>query len=114
MKRISTSLLTALALLAAAPPLLAQTAAPATSTQAAAPASDDWTSGEVRRVDAANQRLSLRHGEIKNLNMPAMSMVFGVRDAALLQGLKAGDKVRFVVIDEGGGKLTITALERVN
>ncbi len=114
MKRIGTSLLTTLALFAVVPPLMAQTPAPAAGAQATAPASNDWTTGEVRRVDAANQRISLRHDEIKNLNMPPMAMAFGVRDAALLQGLKAGDKVRFVVISEGGGKLTITALERVN
>ena len=46
--------------------------------------------------------------------MPPMTMAFAVRDPAWLNGLKAGDKVRFTVVDEGGGKLTVTALERVD
>ena len=55
----------------------------------------DLSEGEVTRVDAAALKVTLRHGELKNLNMPPMTMVFRVQDAALLAPLKAGDKVRF-------------------
>ena len=96
-----------LALSAAPVPVLAQSPA-----AAAAPAAAAWTQGEVRRIDAANARLTLRHGEIRNLGMPPMTMTFGLRDPALLAGLKVGDQVRFTAVDAGGGQLAITALER--
>lgn len=70
----------------------------------AAPAlgADDLTDGEVRKVDKALAKLTLKHGDIKNLDMPAMTMVFGVKDKALLDKVKPGDKVRFRAVKEGG------------
>lgn len=56
----------------------------------------DLTEGEVRKVDKDNQKITLRHGEIKHLDMPGMTMVFRVKDAALLEHVKTGDKVAFV------------------
>ena len=50
---------------------------------------------EVRRVDTRANTVTLRHGDIKNLDMPPMTMVFQVKDTAWLQQIKAGDKVRF-------------------
>ena len=50
---------------------------------------------EVRKVDKDAKKITLKHGEIKNLEMPAMTMVFQVKDAALLEKVKVGDKVRF-------------------
>jgi Cu(I)/Ag(I) efflux system protein CusF len=64
-------------------------------------AGDDWTQAEIRRVDIANKRMTLKHGEIKSLDMPPMTMVFYVDDVALLQGLKEGDSVRVRVRLEG-------------
>lgn len=55
----------------------------------------DWVEGEVRRVDAAARKITLRHGDIPALAMPPMTMVFQVRDAALLEGLQVGQRVRF-------------------
>ncbi|QAZ40017.1 RND transporter [Methylibium sp. Pch-M] len=66
--------------------------------------------GEVRKVDAAQNRITLKHGEIKHLDMPPMSMVFQVQDPALLAKVKAGDKVRFSV-DRIDGVYTVTAIE---
>jgi Cu/Ag efflux protein CusF len=63
---------------------------------------DSMTAAEVRRVDKAQSRVTLRHEPIKNLDMPAMTMVFRVRDAALLDKLKVGDKVMFVAGEEKG------------
>ena len=65
---------------------------PATAASAA-----DMTEGEIRKVDKDAKKLTIKHGEIKNLDMPPMTMVFQVKDASVLDTLKAGDKVRFVV-----------------
>ncbi len=66
--------------------------------------------GEVRRVDTAAGKISLKHGEIKNLDMPPMTMVFQVSDPALLGKVKAGDKVRFTAIQVNGA-YTVTSIE---
>ena len=65
---------------------------------------------EVRKVDAASGRITLAHGEIRNLDMPPMTMTFRVRDPAMLEGVKPGDKVRFAA-DQIDGKYVVTALE---
>jgi Cu(I)/Ag(I) efflux system protein CusF len=70
------------------------------------------TEGEVRKVDAAQQKITLKHGEIKNLDMPPMNMVFQVRDPAMLSQVKAGDKVRFTA-DKIGGTYVVTSIEVV-
>lgn len=70
------------------------------------------TEGEVRKVDTAQRKITLKHGEIKNLDMPPMSMVFSVKDPALLTKVKAGDKVRFAA-DKIDGTYTVTAIEPV-
>lgn len=66
--------------------------------------------GEVRRVDAANNKITLKHGEIKNLNMSPMTMVFEAKDPKMLQAVKPGDKVRFRA-EQVGGVLTVTSIE---
>jgi Cu(I)/Ag(I) efflux system periplasmic protein CusF len=67
-----------------------------------APASE-MTDGEVRRVDKDANKLTLRHGRIENLGMPPMTMVFQVKDAALLDKVKVGDKVKFHAEKISGG-----------
>ncbi len=67
--------------------------------------------GEVRRVDHAQGRLTLRHGPIEALGMPPMTMVFRVQDPAMLEGLKPGDRVRFEA-QRFNGAYTITRLEK--
>ena len=62
---------------------------------AAAASAADMTEGEIRKVDKDAKKLTIKHGEIKNLDMPPMTMVFQVRDGAMLDNLKAGDKIRF-------------------
>ncbi len=71
-----------------------------------------WAEAEVRRVDLAAGKISLKHGEIKNLDMPPMSMVFQVQDKALLQQVKVGDKIRFTA-DQINGAYTVLSLEPV-
>jgi len=68
------------------------------------------TEGEVRKVDLDAKKLTLRHGEIKNLGMPGMTMVFQVKDPAMLDKVKAGDKVRFTA-EKINGAFTVTTLE---
>jgi Cu(I)/Ag(I) efflux system protein CusF len=69
--------------------------------------STEMTDGEIRKIDKANKKLTIKHGEIKNLDMPGMTMVFQVKDPALLDTVKSGDKVKFRVEKEGGA-LVIT------
>ena len=52
--------------------------------------------GEVRKVDKDAGKITLKHGEIKQLDMPPMTMVFQVKEGVMLDKLKAGDKIRFV------------------
>ena len=68
------------------------------------------TEGEVRKVDLENRKITLKHEAIKNLDMPGMTMVFQVRDAAMLDTVKTGDKVRFTASNDGG-KLTVTEMQ---
>ncbi|MCW5663753.1 MAG: copper-binding protein [Piscinibacter sp.] len=68
--------------------------------------------GEVRKIDKEAKKITLKHGDIKNLDMPAMTMVFNVRDKAMLGQVKAGDTVKFKAVNEAG-KFTVTDLEVV-
>ncbi|MDZ7939092.1 MAG: copper-binding protein [Rhodoferax sp.] len=70
----------------------------------------DMSSGEIRKVDKATSKITIKHGEIKNLDMPPMTMVFQVRDPALLEKTKAGDKVRFSA-EQQEGAIVVTAIE---
>lgn len=74
-------------------------------------ASEELAEAEVRRVDISNRKITLRHGEIKNLQMPPMSMVFNVNDPSLLEKVKPGDKIRFRAVEEGG-KLIVTEIHK--
>jgi Cu/Ag efflux protein CusF len=68
------------------------------------------TEGEVRRVDKDANKLTIRHGPILNLDMPAMTMVFLVKDAAMLDKLNNGDKIKFYA-ERVGGTITVTRIE---
>jgi Cu(I)/Ag(I) efflux system periplasmic protein CusF len=70
----------------------------------------DMATGEVRKVDKAAGKITLKHGDIKSLDMPAMTMVFQVRDPALLDKVKPGDKVRFSA-ESRDGAIVVTAIE---
>ncbi len=77
-----------------------------------AQSADEMTHGEVRRVDKGGSRITLRHEEIKNLEMPPMTMVFRVSDPAMLDQVKVGDKVKFTAQDLKGA-ITLMKLEPV-
>lgn len=88
--------------------------APAPTAASASPASvasaTDMSVGEVRRVDKGAGKITLKHGEIRNLDMPPMTMVFQVQDPALLDKVKAGDAVRFRAEKAASGYV-VTAIE---
>ena len=65
--------------------------------------------GEVTKVDKAQARVTLRHGEIRHLDMPAMTMVFRVADPAMLEALGPGTRVRFVA-EKVDGRYTVTRI----
>ena len=73
-------------------------------------ASADMTDAEVRKVDKENKKITLKHGVIKNLDMPGMTMVFAVKDAAMLDNLKAGDKIKFKA-EQTGSAITVTEIQ---
>lgn len=77
---------------------------------ASAAAEAAMSEGEIKKVDKPAGKLTIKHGELKNLGMPAMTMVFKVKDPAMLDKVKQGDSVRFVA-EQLGGALTVTAIE---
>jgi Cu/Ag efflux protein CusF len=93
-----------LAALAIATPLYAQPVTPP-----AAQASV-MSEGVVRKIDAANAKITLKHGPLVNLDMPPMTMVFRVQSPELLNAVKVGDKVKFHVEDINGA-FTVTAIQ---
>lgn len=76
-----------------------------------APAKAELADGEVKKIDNATGKITLRHGELKNLRMPGMTMAFRVQDAAMLEQVKVGDKVRFAA-DRVNGAITVVQLEK--
>ena len=69
--------------------------------------SSDLTSGEIQKIDKDTGRLTIRHGEIRNLGMPAMTMVFATKDKSMADKVRTGDKIRFKAVNENG-KLVVT------
>jgi len=66
--------------------------------------------GEIRKVDKSAKKITIKHGPIQNLDMPAMTMVFQVKEPAMLDQVKAGDKVKFEA-EKLGGAFTVTKIE---
>lgn len=75
-----------------------------------AQAAGDMSDAEVRKVDKDNKKLTLKHGEIKNLDMPSMTMVFAVKDPGMVDMVKAGDKVKFKA-EKINGTYTVIAIQ---
>ena len=90
-------------------PVCAQTGAATGERPATVQTRTDLTAGEVRRVDKATGRVTIRHERIVNLNMPPMTMVFRVADKGLLDSLRPGDKI-FFRAEEKNGALTLTEI----
>ncbi len=71
----------------------------------------EMADAEVRKVDRDAKKVTLKHGPIKNLDMPGMTMVFQVRDATLLDNLAAGDKIKFTA-EQQQGAYVFTGVEK--
>ena len=66
--------------------------------------------GEVRKIDKEAGKITIKHGPLANLHMPGMTMVFRVKDPAMLDRVKEGDKIKFVA-DRMDGSLTVIQME---
>jgi Cu(I)/Ag(I) efflux system periplasmic protein CusF len=73
-------------------------------------AAPDMTDGEIRKIDKEQGKITIKHAEIKNLDMPPMSMVFSVKDKAMLDKVQVGEKIQFVVIMDAG-KMVVTDIK---
>ncbi|HEY0847186.1 MAG TPA: copper-binding protein [Noviherbaspirillum sp.] len=80
-------------------------AAPAPAAKAAA-----MSDGEVKKIDKEAGKITIKHGPLANLNMPPMTMVFKVKEPAMLNSVKVGDKIRFVA-EQSGKTLQVARLE---
>ncbi|WP_019142697.1 copper-binding protein [Noviherbaspirillum massiliense] len=83
----------------------------AQSAQASSASVDAMSTGEVKKVDKSAGKLTIKHGPLKNLGMDAMTMVFRVKDPAMLDQVKVGDKINFVA-ENPNGQLMVTRLEK--
>lgn len=77
------------------------------------PVDTNFSSGEVRKVDRPQGKLTIRHGPIDNLGMPAMTMVFNAGKADLLKNLKPGDNIKFRA-ETAAGTLIVTEIQAAN
>jgi Cu/Ag efflux protein CusF len=68
------------------------------------------TNGEIRKIDKETGKITIKHAEIKNLDMPAMTMVFQVKDKAMLDKVKINEKIQFKASSENG-KITVTEMQ---
>jgi Cu(I)/Ag(I) efflux system periplasmic protein CusF len=75
-----------------------------------AAAAAELADGEIRKVDKDNKKITIKHGPLTDLDMPGMTMVFGVKEDALLDKVKTGEKVRFQA-EKIDGKFVVTAIE---
>ncbi|WP_265941921.1 copper-binding protein [Dechloromonas sp. A34] len=109
------ALITSTLILFASPGAVAAQAAsdhagPSMASQAVAATEMQMVDGQVKKVDKAAGKVTLAHGPLVNLSMPAMTMVFRVKDANWLDQMKAGDKIRFMA-DNVNGAVTIVHFE---
>jgi Cu/Ag efflux protein CusF len=107
MRSLALTVLSAAALVLAAPETKADQSGPKLQVAQASASVD----GEVRKVDKEGGKITLRHGPIPNLDMPAMTMVFRAQDPAMLDRVKEGDKVKFSA-DKFGGQMTVTKIDK--
>lgn len=99
--------------LVAALPAIAEQASDSHDTHhaAAATPSVTLTAGEVRKIDKVAKKITIRHGPIANLEMPAMTMVYPVADPAMLDRVSVGDRILFAA-EKAGDTLTVTHVEK--
>jgi len=94
-----------------APVAAAAADAPAKAESKAKAPAAPLSSGEVKKVDREAKKVTIQHGPIENLKMPPMTMVFRVKDPAMLEGIEPGAKIRFRAEEADGGYL-VTRLQK--
>ena len=95
----------------AAVPAFAQHAGHGAMAKPSATTAAEPADGEVRRIDKSRGTVLLKHGEIKSVNMGAMTMSFKLKDPAMADQLKEGDKVKFTV-EQKGDDLIVTSIRK--
>ena len=83
---------------------------PVTTSTPSATADAAFTAGVIKKIDKEAGKLTIQHGPILNLNMPAMTMVFKLKDAGMIDQVKPGDQINFVV-ERVNGTLMVIHLE---
>ena len=73
-------------------------------------ATPGMTDGEIRKIDKETGKITIKHGEIKHMDMPPMSMVFNVKDKAMLDKVQVGEKIQFIVVQDAG-KMVVTDIK---
>ncbi|WP_194391896.1 copper-binding protein [Bradyrhizobium sp. CCBAU 51765] len=69
-------------------------------------------SGEVKKIDEGTGKITLKHGPAKSLGMEEpMTMVYRVKDPAMLKQVKVGDKVTFEA-EEAASGYTVTKMNK--
>jgi Cu/Ag efflux protein CusF len=91
-------------------PAIALLSAMSLAIPAYASSHSEMADGEIRKVDRDAKKITIKHGPLANLDMPPMTMVFQVKDPAMLDQVKAGDKVKFQA-EKVGGAFTVTKIE---
>jgi Cu/Ag efflux protein CusF len=86
------------------------TAAAALALGTAAAAAQEYTSGEVTKIDAGQKKLTIKHGELTNLDMPAMTMVFVVAEDSMIEEVEVGQKIEFTA-ERVNGRITVTDIK---
>lgn len=111
MKLISTLLMT-LAFTTGVPlsAFAADDSSKASVAEVKSPGAVTTSDGEVKKIDKDAGKITIKHGPLPNLDMPGMTMVFRVKDAAMLDQVKSGDKVKFIA-EKINGALTVVDLQ---
>jgi Cu(I)/Ag(I) efflux system periplasmic protein CusF len=105
MRRISALLIVMMAFAGAAVP-------PAVATELAQARQPQAIDGEVTRVNKDTQKITIRHGPMPHIDMPAMTMVYALKDPAMLDQVKVGSKIRFIG-DKIDGQFTVLSIDSV-
>jgi Cu(I)/Ag(I) efflux system periplasmic protein CusF len=111
MKTLSLACFFALSLPSSGSFAQATTPVPEPAAQAVAPMIKEMAEAEVRKVDKEAKKVTLKHGPIKNLDMPSMTMVFQVRDEKLFDKLVSGEKIKFTA-EQLQGAFVVTGVEK--
>ena len=75
-----------------------------------AASAQEYTKGEVTKIDAAQKKLTINHEELVNLDMPAMTMVFVVAEDSMIEEVEVGQKIEFVA-ERVNGRITVTDIK---